>query len=344
MNGLRFYRNLPYRRTDSRSLIQSLSVWLVCGMVSLLVSSVNAQQSQQQPATSHVQPLGEPPTVLSQSPIEQKSQSTQPVSLPSDSTNDTTKSLSPQPTSLPSDSTTIWLLVVSIFLVCCILTIIIFDKLKKPRLSSNKAPNDQTQHETKNIDAMKVMLSNIQTNLEKLVSRVDNLQSVFNELNRAYKTSIEKEKKSNEPVPTRQDPLDEFCSLYNAGAIVSANATERRTFLERYKQIYIDVPNATQQIENKSVDPIFQTSSSGYYWAVKLDLNGKLRFAVVPQFDLTIQDSNYREGAIGKVFQCQSYVAGRQYRSIQVKKPAFFSRGSNETWKIESKGELIIDE
>lgn len=143
------------------------------------------------------------------------------------------------------------------------------------------------------------------------------------------------------PKMDESSPLQELVSTYNAAL---GNETERSRFRDIYRVSRIGVQNAMERRRDSSLPPLFQTASEGDYYAIDIRDQGSSKFAIVPRFDLTLQESNYILGAIGTVFRCSGFNANLRYRHFKLDRPAFFSRGFDESWNLVEPGELNIGE
>ncbi|MBI1923907.1 hypothetical protein HYR99_06615 [Candidatus Poribacteria bacterium] len=147
------------------------------------------------------------------------------------------------------------------------------------------------------------------------------------------------QKKQNDSYqPQEKSPRQMFCHLYNV-AVEDSNA--RDEFIRRYQPIQISVANAMERRRDSSIEPRFQTADGGGYYAVAVEEN--MPYVIVPRFDLTFQDSLYREGAMGQVFECPNYDVRQHYPRVKVVKPALFEPDSaKQHWTLKEKGQLDL--
>jgi hypothetical protein len=90
--------------------------------------------------------------------------------------------------------------------------------------------------------------------------------------------------------------------------------------------------------------PIFQSASDGDFYAIEIADQGRMKYGVVPRFDLTLQESNFAPGAIGIVFKCSGFNLSMRYRYFRLLRPAFFGKAAGENWNHIEDGELDIGE
>lgn len=93
--------------------------------------------------------------------------------------------------------------------------------------------------------------------------------------------------------------------------------------------------------QDLNIAPIFQNAEDGDYYAVETEEFGRGRYAVLPRFDLTLQEFNYGPGAMGEVFDCPNYNSQLRYRSVKVIKPARFEQ-VGQSWKKIDVGRLDV--
>ncbi|MBI1923908.1 hypothetical protein HYR99_06620 [Candidatus Poribacteria bacterium] len=133
-------------------------------------------------------------------------------------------------------------------------------------------------------------------------------------------------------------PMQEFGHLYNAAVEDSKRHSE---FAQRYQPVRIGVANAMERRRDSSKEPDFQTSPYGDYFAVVVE--GGTRYAVVPRFALTFQESSYGPGAMGQVFECPNYDIRQRYPRVKVVKPAVFEPDpARQRWTLKEKGVLDL--
>ena len=140
-----------------------------------------------------------------------------------------------------------------------------------------------------------------------------------------------RQSESNELIPP---DLKTFCDLYNAG-----KQSNLRTSYRPYYRI--GVINANERRRNLDTPPIFMEDTAGRFLAYYIESENS--YAVVPRFDLTLQDSIYGPGAFGEVFECPQFNRQHTYRNVKVIQPAFFELDSNQQcWTLKEKGELDL--
>ena len=140
-----------------------------------------------------------------------------------------------------------------------------------------------------------------------------------------------RQSESNESIPL---DLRTFCDLYNAG-----KQSNLRTSYQPYYRI--GVKNASERRRNLDTPPVFKEDTAGRFLAYYIESENS--YAVVPRFDLTLQDSIYGPGAFGEVFECPQFNPQHTYRNVKVIQPAFFELDSNQQgWTLKAKGELDL--
>lgn len=144
--------------------------------------------------------------------------------------------------------------------------------------------------------------------------------------------------KPGEEIPV-DSALHTCLRMYNA-ALTSQEEMSR--FFDQYWYIRVDVINAVERRRNPSLKPVFQSADNGDYYVVKLQIKGRASFAVLPRFGLVIRESTYIDGAFGDVFDCPGFNQRFYYRIGQVIQPAYFSKESDDNWKLIKKGELEL--
>jgi hypothetical protein len=143
------------------------------------------------------------------------------------------------------------------------------------------------------------------------------------------------------PTIAETSPLEKLVSAYHAAL---KNENERSRFREIYRISRIGVLNAMERRRDSNLYPVFQTASDGDYYAIEIGDQGRTKFAVVPRFDLTLQESNYVPGAIGIVFNCSGFNPNLRYRHFRLISPAFFAQAAGENWNLIETGELELGE
>ena len=137
--------------------------------------------------------------------------------------------------------------------------------------------------------------------------------------------------------PNESMPLDlkRFCDLYNTG-----KQSNLRTSYRPYYRI--GVINANERRRNLETPPVFMDDTAGRLLAYYIDSENS--YAVVPRFDLTLQDSIYGPGAFGEVFECPNFNPQHTYRNVKVIQPAFFEPDADQqNWTLKEKGKLDWD-
>lgn len=138
---------------------------------------------------------------------------------------------------------------------------------------------------------------------------------------------------------THEGPVEILCNLYNQGV---ENPSHRTEFKDRYRPDRIGTSNAMARRRDPTIDPEFQLANDGDYYAITEVIQGSKYYAVVPKFDLTLQESNYGPGAMSLVFQCPNYDPQMSYRHVRVVRPAAFERDASQNWKLKKQGELDL--
>lgn len=148
------------------------------------------------------------------------------------------------------------------------------------------------------------------------------------------------EVEDNHPVQSEQDKslppeLQKFVAWYNTG--------EDSGLRGNYTQsCSIRVSNEDERLQNPSVRPIFQTTSNGSF--VAYSINSENSYAVVPFSGFVLQNDLYGSGAFGEVFECPGFDPEHTYH-VKVVRPALFKQDPiNDTWTLEKKGELELEE
>ncbi|MBM3212175.1 hypothetical protein FJZ33_08145 [Candidatus Poribacteria bacterium] len=125
--------------------------------------------------------------------------------------------------------------------------------------------------------------------------------------------------------------LEMVTSLYNDGVNDSDKQNE---FIQRYKPIIICATNS-------GGIPSFQAMDSGDYYAVAIS-DG---YAVLPRFDIELNETTYGPGALGYTFEIHNYDGKTKYRGMKVLAPATFETDlSRQNWKLKDKGGLELGE
>ena len=144
----------------------------------------------------------------------------------------------------------------------------------------------------------------------------------------------------SQPVQSEQDEplrpeLQKFVDWYNAD--------EDSGLGENYTHTCsIRISNEDERLQNPSVHPIFQTTSSGSF--VAYSINSENSYAVVPFSGFILQDDLYSSGAFGEVFECPGFDPEHTYY-VKVVRPALFKHDPvNDTWTLEDKGKLELEE
>ena len=133
--------------------------------------------------------------------------------------------------------------------------------------------------------------------------------------------------------------IQRFCQDYNAGI---ENPQRKNEFIQRYQPVRVGVTNVMARYHSLTIEPLFQTAPDGDYYAATVEGDG--RYAIVPRFDLTLQEYNYGPGAVGQVFECPNYNPLLRYRRVTVVKPAFFEPDSaRQRWTLKEKGKLNLE-
>ncbi|MFH0992055.1 MAG: hypothetical protein V1799_18775 [bacterium] len=150
-----------------------------------------------------------------------------------------------------------------------------------------------------------------------------------------FETSLSK------PTTIESLPIQELISSYNAAL---RNENDRSSFRNAFRMSRIRVQNAMERRTDSNLKPVFQSASDGDYYAIDLRAQSSNKFAVVPRFDLTLQELNYGPGAIGLVFRCLGFDSNLRYRSFALIRPAYFTHSTGETWNLVDPGELQVGE
>ncbi len=138
-------------------------------------------------------------------------------------------------------------------------------------------------------------------------------------------------------VPQSLSPTNEFIRQYNQACV---DRRERQLFWENYKNFtHFGNKNAAAQARGEDTDFDFRTKDGGDFIAVKLPNDD--RYFVVPQFDTTINNTTYKEGGFGVVFECLNYQPGYSYSSIKVEEPAVFKQ-TGDQWTLINPGKMFL--
>lgn len=133
------------------------------------------------------------------------------------------------------------------------------------------------------------------------------------------------------------DPLNDLKDYYNLGV---NNRSARPYFWDKYPEVFrIGNKNAVEQALGISSKTEFREVANGDFLAIENPKDGN--YLVVPQFDITIENTTYQEGGIGVAFICQNYDPASSYSNVKVVRPAIFERNGDK-WKLIKEGELIL--
>lgn len=135
-----------------------------------------------------------------------------------------------------------------------------------------------------------------------------------------------------------ESETEELCRMYNEAV---NDSSKRNKFRDRYRITRISTTNVDERRRDPKAYPIFETSSNGEFYVVKIHKQGRPVFAAVPQFDLEINDLGYTPGAAGQVFKCHGYEPGGIYSPVRVIRPAQFLE-SGSSWTLDVPGELEV--
>ena len=141
-----------------------------------------------------------------------------------------------------------------------------------------------------------------------------------------------------QPAPT---PVEALVHSYNSTA---AEPRRIQEFRDRYQPDRLDVSNAMERMRGTGggIAPVFQPSNSGIYLAVAYGTEQN-RYMVVPQFELTLQQSVYGPGAMGEVFECPGFDPQRRYPKFKLIRPALFETDAGRRhWSLVEKGEIEL--
>jgi hypothetical protein len=138
---------------------------------------------------------------------------------------------------------------------------------------------------------------------------------------------------------SHEGPIETLCQLYNQGV---EDSSRRSEFKDRYRPDRIGTANAMARRRDPNIVPEFESANDGEYYAIAEVERGYRYYAVVPKFDLTLQDSNYGPGAMSIVFDCPNYDPQLSYRRVRVVRPAAFERDASQNWRLKTKGELDL--
>ncbi len=137
-------------------------------------------------------------------------------------------------------------------------------------------------------------------------------------------------------VPELIDERDEFTNIYNSA---TDDRSVRQKLRDKYQTFLFGNRNAFAQAQGTATKAEFYSNNSGDFIAVQSS-NG-FEFLVVPQFDITINDTTFNEGGFGYVFDCIGYQEGGSYSDFQVVHPAIFEQ-KGDYWHFRKKGELKL--
>jgi len=137
-------------------------------------------------------------------------------------------------------------------------------------------------------------------------------------------------------------PTQELAVLYNK---IVSEKTNVGDFWQRYDKITtIGIINAEQRVSDETVKPIFGAAKNGDFYAVEIEEDGQVKFAVVPKFGLIFSEAKYKRGSLGFVFKCQDFEDGKRGNVILIKKPAFFQPDAEKKkWELIHIGEISIE-
>lgn len=149
----------------------------------------------------------------------------------------------------------------------------------------------------------------------------------------------EKPESLPEELPLPEEGLDPWVKEYNQALNSEAN---QNRFLDKYRPIRVDVINALERRRRANVEPLYQTAYNGDYYVIEVQEQGQTLYPVLPRFDLTIKESNYKAGAFSEVFEFFNYENDSLHRVRKVLKCAFFSKKRHENWELLSRGEIEL--
>lgn len=192
------------------------------------------------------------------------------------------------------------------------------------------------------INSMKTKIADIYEKQRSINEKIELLEKKFEQFksqasNRERRVFGENKRNFLEE---QQTSIVELVDAYNRALY---NNDERHRFRETYQIERIGVQNAMERRRDANLEPVFQNASDGDYFAI-VSMKGKDNcYPIVPRFDLIVQDSNYKAGALGEIYRCIGFETNKQYRKFRLVQPAYFSRIDDKTWKLEKRGEIHLN-
>jgi hypothetical protein len=215
-----------------------------------------------------------------------------------------------------------------------------------------------------NFQTVKKNLDDLKTNQDILIERFASVQSVLEKMQldlHALKpnkgsqgsTSLQNFKHKTErdlaagdttqgssTYPAYTEPetrnASDMTDLYNASR---TDHSSRTRFLEKYKPFFITVTNDVDRRRNANLPADFRREVDGSYLAVPRVSDEAIVF---PNFTLVVVDAVYGPGALGEVFDCESFDDRFSYRNIRVAMPATFKLTGGHCWQVIKRGKLDL--